>query len=93
MDQKIWPLEYLERALKISEEIGDKKKITTCYVNIGIINHELGSYDKAIEYYLKALETAKEINYKRGLSLSYKSLGIAYYDQGSYDEINRVLIS
>ena len=55
-------------------------------MNIGIINHELGSYDKAIQYYLKALETAKEINYEKGLSLSYKSLGIAYYDQGSYEK-------
>ena len=78
--------EALERALRISENAGDKEKVSTCYLNIGIVKHTLGLYDEAIEHYFKSLETAEEANFKRGIARVYNNLGIVYFDQGSYEK-------
>ena len=43
--------EYLQKALVITTEIGDKPKEASCYGNLGTMLKSLGQYDKAAEYH------------------------------------------
>ena len=47
--------EYLEKALAIRIQIGDKKGEASSYGNLGTVFQSLGQYDKAKEYLEKAL--------------------------------------
>ena len=42
--------EYLQKALLIATEIGDRGGEGSCYVNLGAVFESLGHYDKAKEY-------------------------------------------
>ena len=53
--------EYLQKALVITNEIGDRNGEGTCYGNLGTVFQSLGRYDKAKEYLQKALLIATEI--------------------------------
>jgi len=78
--------EYHLKALKIKEELGDKRGMTLCYINIGIVHANQDSYDEAIEYFLKALKIAEELGNKREVSFCYNNIGIIYRKRGSYDK-------
>ena len=47
--------EYLEKALVITTEIGDRKGEGACYATLSTVFPSLGEYDKAKEYIHKAL--------------------------------------
>ena len=53
--------EYLQKALVITTEIGDRKGGATDYGNLGTVFHSLGQYDKVKEYLQKALAIRTEI--------------------------------
>ena len=53
--------EYLQKALVITTEIGDRNGERTCYENLGTVFQSLGQYDKAKEYIQKALVITAEI--------------------------------
>ena len=42
--------EYLQKALVIRTEIGDRGGEASCYGNLGTVFKSLGQYDKAKEY-------------------------------------------
>ena len=61
--------EYLQKALVITTEIGDRNGEGTCYGNLGTMFPLLGQYDKAKEYLQKALLIATEIGDRRRIVL------------------------
>ena len=79
-------LEYHEKSLDISEEIGDKKGMSFSYNNIGIIYKNQGNLEKALEYNEKSLDISKEIGDKKGIGKNYYNLGIFYDDQGNLEK-------
>ena len=54
-------LEYYLKALKVSQETGDRNNTSIWLADIGIVYFEQGSYLKALEYYFKALKIEKEL--------------------------------
>ena len=54
-------MEYVERALAIATEIGDRSGEASCYLNLGVLLRSLGQYDKPKEYLKKALVITTEI--------------------------------
>ena len=58
-------MDFYERSLKISEELGDKYGIGLSLHNIGIIYWYKGKYEKVEEYLMKSLVIQKEIGYKQ----------------------------
>ena len=54
-------IQYLEKVLKIAQEIGDRSGEGTAYGNLGCAFQSLGNYQKAIEYHAKLLKIAQEI--------------------------------
>ena len=51
--------QYLQKALVITKEIGDKTNEASCYGNLGNVFQSLGEYVKAKEYYKKSLTISK----------------------------------
>ena len=58
--------EFLEKALAIKIQIGDKEGEASSYANLGTMFKSLGQYDKAKEYLEKGLGIRKQIGDKEG---------------------------
>ncbi|MCE3278529.1 MAG: hypothetical protein K0S44_720 [Bacteroidetes bacterium] len=72
------------KAVKIREEIGDKKGLASSFNNIGIIYDDKGDFSKALEYQLKSVAIKQESGDKKGLALSYGNMGNTYKHIGDY---------
>jgi tetratricopeptide (TPR) repeat protein len=89
-------LEYYLKSLKIYEEIlssdattenvgrETKKRIGTCYINIGLVYLSQSNYQNAQKYYVMALKKLEEINDKKGTGACYSNLGIVCAEQFNY---------
>jgi tetratricopeptide (TPR) repeat protein len=75
-------IEYYEKALKISREIGDRCSEGNNLGNLGLEYSKLGETRKAIEYYEKALKISREIGDRRGEGADLGNLGLAYNNLG-----------
>lgn len=71
-------------ALKIREELGDKKNIAACYDNIGNIYANQGNYDEASKNYTTSLKINEEIKNTEGIGNSYNSIGNIYNYKGEF---------
>ena len=75
-------LEYLEKALKIARDIGDRVNEGAMFGNIGLAYYSVGQVERAIGYYKQALAIAKEIGDRRGEGMHLGNLGTAYANRG-----------
>ncbi|MCH8084301.1 MAG: TIR domain-containing protein, partial [Myxococcales bacterium] len=73
---------YLEQALVISREIGDRQGEGDDLGNLGIAYANLGEVQKAIGYHEQALVISREIGDRRGEGSDLGSLGNAYVRLG-----------
>ena len=83
--------EYLQKALVIATEIGDRKGEATDYGNLGTVFQSLGEYDEAKEYLQKALDMTTEIDDRKGEASCYISLGGVFTGLGQYDKAGECL--
>ena len=77
--------EYLQEALAIRTEIGDRRGEASCYGNLGTVFQSLGQYDKAKEYLQKALVIRTEIGDKEGEAADLANLGVVSRTVGDYE--------
>jgi tetratricopeptide (TPR) repeat protein len=75
-------IEYYEQALKISREIGDRKKEGIWLGDLGNAYRDLGETRKAIEYYEQTLKIFREIGDRKREGAGLGNLGNAYSDLG-----------
>ena len=68
-------IEYLQKAIVVKSEIGDRKGEVSCYGNLGTVFHSLGHYDKAKENLQKALVIKSETGDREGQVTDYGNLG------------------
>ena len=78
--------EYLERALAIRIEIGDRKGEAADYGNLGTMFQSLGEFDRAKEYIQKALAIRIGIGDRAGEAVDYGNLGSVFQSLGEYDK-------
>jgi tetratricopeptide (TPR) repeat protein len=71
-------IEYYEQALKISTEIGNRRKEGADLGNLGNAYSDLGEPRKAIEYYEQTLKISTEIGDRQGEGKCLGNLGNAY---------------
>lgn len=82
-------LTYFQKALNLSTELGDKREMATCYINIGNYYKNKESYTKAIQYNLKSLNIFEELGDKNGIANSCRniaSLNITLADSTALNE-------
>ena len=77
--------EYLQKALVIRTEIGDREGEATDYANLGGVFNSLGQYGKATKYLQKALNIRTEIGDKGGEAADLANLGNMSRTVGDYE--------
>ena len=77
-------MDYYEKSLKISEEIGDKMGIAVVLNNMGLIFKASGDFNKTLDYYTKSLKIKEEIGDKEAIAVSLNNIGGIYLKQKNY---------
>lgn len=85
---------FLERSMRLYEEINDRHRWGSSLLNLGTSYHSLGDYQKAIEYYQQSLEIRREIDIteeysqenRHRIAISFMGLGITYLSLGDYQK-------
>jgi two-component system, NarL family, sensor histidine kinase UhpB len=81
-------------ALKIREEIGDKKGISDTEYNLGNIYYSQHNYDEALKHYKVSLKLSEELGIKRDISSVYNTIGAVYFAQHKYaDALKTYMVS
>ncbi|WP_455170051.1 tetratricopeptide repeat protein, partial [Aegicerativicinus sediminis] len=69
-------IDYFFKSLKIAEELGDKKQIASCYINVGAVYaNDRKTYSQSLETFDKAIKLAEEIG-------EYGLIGFAEFNIG-----------
>jgi len=79
-------LEYHEKSLKLSKEIGNRRSEGHNLLCIGKAYYRLGQFKRATEYTERALEILSEIGDRRNEGGVHGDLGHLYRDQGNYEK-------
>lgn len=79
-------LDYCLKALKVSEESGNKKGVASNLGNIGIIFKEQGDNKKALSYFLRALKIHRELNNTESQATVLGNIGVVYQMMKDYDK-------
>ncbi|MBN4051590.1 tetratricopeptide repeat protein [bacterium AH-315-M05] len=77
-------LNHYNKALKINNQLNDKKGIAASLSNIGIVYWSQGDYPKALKYYFKALKMDEELGNKKGIADRLGNIAGVYLAQGDY---------
>lgn len=81
-------LEYLQRSLKVIEEMGsdgDRRSLAYKLQNIGLIYRHQGRHDQALSYAQRSLKILEDIDDKFGIANLQNNIGVIYKSQGLYD--------
>ncbi len=79
-------INYIEQALLIAREIGDRQNEGELLGNLGSVYSALGQYVTAIDYHKEALVIARRIGDRAGESSRLNNLGSAHHYLGRYAE-------
>lgn len=77
-------LKLNESALAIFESTTKKGLQVKALINLGVINYQLGSYDKALDFYEKGLKRNESINNEYNAQLLYSNIALINYIKGNY---------
>lgn len=81
----------LQKALKISLELGKQPDIAQSYAILGDIAWRKGEFDKALDWCQQALVIFEQISDSRGQARVQNRIGTVYNDQGDYSQAERYL--
>ena len=81
----------LQKAVEISQAIGDIESMAIEFGNLGVVYQKKGDLEKAEAMYKKALETNKKIGRKCGMQADYTNLSILYSELGKLTEAEDML--
>ena len=79
---------YFERALVISDSLGEESEVNAVLNNLGVIYQNQGNYNKALEYYNIGLERAVKNDDKLVMSALLNNIGFIYQFKG--DQIKAI---
>ncbi|MEA5469724.1 CHAT domain-containing tetratricopeptide repeat protein, partial [Spirulina sp. 06S082] len=82
LGEKQKALEYLERALPLYQEVGDRKGEAATLNNIGAVYNFLGEKQQALEYYDRALPLRQAVGDRGGEGTTLNNIGGVYSDLG-----------
>jgi tetratricopeptide (TPR) repeat protein len=83
--------DYMNQALELAKQDGDKKVTAYCYWSIGNINSRNGKYNEALGYYTLSEKLWKELGEKRSAVQNYQDFANAYKSLGEYDKATTYL--
>jgi len=77
-------LDYLNKALKIQEKIGDKKGMVLTTISVGDYCSINGNLDEALSKYKEAYQIGREIKSKEMVAFSLSKIGYVFYVKKNY---------
>ncbi len=77
-------MEFYGEALKIYEELNNRRGEAACLLNIGNIYSEQKYYDKAIEHYTKGLKIERELGDAKNEATFLNNIGVNYKSKGDF---------
>lgn len=86
VDKKEKSLEYANKALNLSRDIGNKLQEAYSYRNMGKAHYSSGEYEMAINYFNFAYRLFEELNNKEEIAKTFSNFGSAYLKQHKYDK-------
>ncbi|MBK7666317.1 MAG: tetratricopeptide repeat protein [Sphingobacteriaceae bacterium] len=75
-------IEYLDKSMKIQEEIGDKAGYAQSLNNIGIVYHTQGNISKELECFLNSVMISHEVGDKVSEANGINNIGAIYKSMG-----------
>ena len=78
-------IEYGQQGVKISQDIGYKRGIATCYQSIAMCYWLQGNYNNGLQIALNALHLFEELNDKEQIAFTYFVIANVYRDFGDYN--------
>lgn len=79
-------MELHRTCMKIREQVGDKKGISSSLSNIGVLYKIQGDFTTAIDYYTKSLKIKEELGDQKGIAISLNNIGNIYSNQMDYNK-------
>ncbi len=79
-------LDYFFKALKMSQELGDKNGQASNLGNIGNVYESESNYPQALDYDFKALKMEEDMGNKEGQASDLGNIGIVYHDESNYPQ-------
>jgi CHAT domain-containing protein/Tfp pilus assembly protein PilF len=76
---------YLKKAIKLSEQTGQKQEEVRSYGNLGLVYLHTGDYERSIKISEKAIKGAQQIKDRNREGLFYYNIGLAYQMMGKFD--------
>ncbi len=76
---------FLEKALHQYDLLDDQMGLIKCNTNLGIINGNLGNFQKALGFFFTAIDLCEKTNSKKLLSEQYLNVGSVYRKIGDLD--------
>lgn len=83
-DQKM-AIEYVTRSKKIREELGDKKGVSGCLMNLSNSYSDMGNNVEALNLLQQALDISMEINFLERSAGLHNNIGLIYLEMGFND--------
>ncbi len=77
-------LDFLGRALKMKQELGDRLEEGKTISNIGLVYWEAGDYPKAIDHFNRAIAIAREVHDTHLEGAALNNLSLVYDEKGEY---------
>lgn len=88
-------IEYLQKALKLTQENNNKASMSRIYTNLANCYSLQGNSSKTLEYYQKSLAIKLELKDEKGIAQVYNNLGLVYQglgdDQAAYEAMQKSL--
>lgn len=78
-------LDYQQRALTISEKLNNKRLVSNCYEEMGIVYLETHK-PEALDYFQKALTIVEKLSYETPIQRIVSKIGDFYRARGDYNE-------
>jgi tetratricopeptide (TPR) repeat protein len=78
-------IDYYNAALKINQQIGNKRNEAINIINIGSVYQRQGDDDRALEYSFKALNITQAIKEDGFTALLYGNISDVYFSQENYE--------
>ena len=79
-------LEFYEKSLAISKDLGDRKDEANAIGNIGLVYQSKGDYKQALEFYEKSLAISKNLGDRQGEAYAINDKGNVYSYKGDYKQ-------
>lgn len=85
-------LEFLEKGLKIAQNLNDIDLTAKAYVNMGNIYDRKKNFSLAFEYYNKSQLLFSKLNDHINMIICLQDIGLLYFDLKQYDKAEELLL-